>query len=199
MKAIKYMIILIYIQGIAQEPFNTYKYKNKLNKVNFNIHKRNDIQIDSIVKEKKEIKENYLFQFSLPLDTLDLTSGYGMRIHPVTGEYSMHYGIDLKGKRSSIRSILNSLVKKVGYNKKNGNFIILESGIYKFYFLHMEQIFVRENDYVIAGQELGLTGNSGLTTGYHLHLAIKKNNNWVDPLLVLKNFTQLYINQISKK
>jgi murein DD-endopeptidase MepM/ murein hydrolase activator NlpD len=203
MKALKYIIVLIATNAFSQNVFNGYVFKEKLNTVNFyitddNKNIRQNKRLDTINNKKDDIKA-YKFDFSFPTDSLDISSSYGKRFHPVDKISRKHNGIDIKVKKAKVKSVLRAIVKDVGYTENNGNFIILDSGIYTFYYLHLDQIFVSKNENIAVGQIIGISGNTGLSTGYHLHFGIKENGVWTDPIKILRIFTEIYINQNSTK
>ncbi len=78
------------------------------------------------------------------------------------------------------------MVKKIGYDKALGIYIILISGNYEFIYGHLSHIYVKEKGLLKPGEILGRTGTSGLSTAKHLHFAIKKNKHYIDPLPFLE-------------
>ena len=113
-----------------------------------------------------------------------ISSGFGMRRHPVTKRKSFHYGIDIKAKRgtkifaptdavvvSACRAgLLGRLVKL-----RTANGLIL-------YFGHLHRLKCKRGQRVKAGQLIGTVGSSGRATGPHLHFSIKKNRRHLNPL-----------------
>ena len=124
--------------------------------------------------------------FNLPVDSLFITSPFGLRYHPLKKKYKPHLGIDIRGKDVPVYSITNALVKKIGYDKDLGIYIIIIAGNYEFIYGHLSHIYVKEKDLLKPGEIIGRTGISGLATAKHLHFAIKKNKQPIDPLPFLK-------------
>ena len=111
--------------------------------------------------------------FSLPLRKVLVTSPRGTRIHPVKGKSAMHKGIDLRARYDSVFSIMDGLIDDVGYNSISGLWIrILHLGEIVSTYAHLSRIEVRKDDFVRSGQYVGVSGNTGRTTGPHLHLRI---------------------------
>lgn len=129
--------------------------------------------------------------YSYPLDDMKVTSNYGSRIHPITKKYKFHYGIDLKAKLSTpTYAVCNAVVVKKGYNSIAGYYVVLHDLLMKdvfYYYLHLSQINVNVKDVVQKGKQIGLTGNTGRTTGPHLHFGIKKGGVFIDPTLFLNS------------
>ena len=135
---------------------------------------------------------------SLPLRHLSLTSPFGFRVHPVTGVYSFHEGIDLRAHRDTIYAVLNGVVQQTGYDPLLGIFIRLDNGNFRSTYGHLSQLFVLPGDSVSAGNAIGVTGATGRVTGEHLHFSIQYHNRYIDPLKFLAELENI-INQHKKE
>jgi murein DD-endopeptidase MepM/ murein hydrolase activator NlpD len=120
-----------------------------------------------------------------------VSSGYGMRIHPIYGGTRMHAGVDMTGSRGKpIFAAHDGVVQKV-YQDSGGNWTIEidhGEGISTRY-LHMDGlggILVKEGDEVVAGEQIAITGSSGQSTGPHLHFEVHVNGETTDPVTFLK-------------
>lgn len=109
--------------------------------------------------------------YHLPLAKYSITSGYGTRKDPHTGKTSHHNGLDLAvPENTPIVSPLDGQVQTVSYDKLNGNYVVIKhtdgsrSG-----YAHLNGSDVKVGDEVSAGQTIGLSGNTGKSTGPHLH------------------------------
>lgn len=81
-----------------------------------------------------------------------------------------------------VKATLSGRVKKAGWDPDGyGNYLVLENGPYQVYFAHLSKFDVREGDWIQAGQVIGRSGNTGNSTGPHLHYEIRKNRQTVDP------------------
>lgn len=118
---------------------------------------------------------------SLPLDTIFITSPYGPRTPPIKGASSNHKGIDLKGHNSIVYAIMAGRIKKTGKNKTLGNYIIIQHGDFISIYGHLSSVLVTPKQTIMAGQIIGITGNTGITTGEHLHFAMKYKDAFIDP------------------
>jgi murein DD-endopeptidase MepM/ murein hydrolase activator NlpD len=116
-----------------------------------------------------------------------LTSGYGYRIDPFTGKRAFHGGIDLAvAENTEVVSCGAGKIEKAGYNRTNGNYIIIDHGNkYKSYYGHLARFNVRKGDEVLKGQVIGLSGSTGMSTGPHLHFQITQNGKTIDPLTII--------------
>lgn len=114
-----------------------------------------------------------------------LTSGFGYRSDPFTGVRRMHYGIDLANRVGTrVTAPMDGTVVVVG-NQPNGygRYVVIKHR-YGFQTLygHLSTIDVKRNQYIYQGQTIGQLGNSGRSTGPHLHFSLYKNNVPIDPL-----------------
>jgi len=116
-----------------------------------------------------------------------LTSGYGYRKDPFTGKRAFHGGIDLAvPENTEVISCGAGKIVKAGYNRTNGNFIIIDHGNkYKSYYGHLSQLLVKKDNEVKKGQVIGLSGNTGMSTGPHLHFQITLDGKTIDPLTII--------------
>lgn len=113
-----------------------------------------------------------------------ISSQFGPTIHPVTGQWYIHKGIDFSTWRSGdpIMATANGQVVTVGYDNSFGNYIIIrhKHGIYT-RFAHMSATRVKKGEFVNQGQIIGNIGNTGITTGPHLHYEVHIGSDVVDP------------------
>ena len=112
-----------------------------------------------------------------------ITSHYGFRKHPSNGRKKFHDGIDLKAHKSApIYSSAAGKVSNVGRIKGYGNIIdIKHSNKFKTRYAHLKRIHVKEGDIVLRGQKIGEQGNTGNSTGEHLHFEVWLNGKHINP------------------
>lgn len=122
---------------------------------------------------------------SLPLKRIHITSRFGMRHHPILHRYCMHNGMDLKAHYENVCSMLPGRVVSVGQNKRSGKYIIIQTAGYSVSYCHLSSILVRDSQYVNAGEVIAISGNTGMSTGPHLHLTTKKDGKVIDPAILL--------------
>ena len=116
-----------------------------------------------------------------------LTSGFGYRNDPFTGKRRFHYGIDLANALGTrVAAARDGEVVAIGSNNAYGNYIVIkhDNGFQSLY-AHLDSVHVRKGQWVSQGNWIGNLGNTGRSTGPHLHFSIYKNNNAIDPLQYL--------------
>ncbi len=117
-----------------------------------------------------------------PLKSIKVTSPYGYRRDPFTGKQSWHNGLDLRAKNEPAYAMMDGIVEKVGYDNRSGNYVTLRHGNYHVSYCHLSSIMVRKGEYVYPGIIVGVTGNTGRSTGSHLHLTCKKDGKSINPM-----------------
>lgn len=118
-----------------------------------------------------------------------LTSKFGPRTHPVTGQPgTMHKGVDFGAPTGTpIQAVADGTVTVAANQSGYGNVIYLDhgNGVTTRY-AHLNSFNVRQGDTVKAGQQIATVGNTGMSTGPHLHFEVRKNNEAVDPMPYIK-------------
>lgn len=126
--------------------------------------------------------------FAAPLAHLRRTSGFGMRRDPISGEKSFHTGVDLGcDVGTPVFAARAGKVVYTGFKGEYGQLVIVEHpcGYYSYYG-HLSRIKVRQGMTVSPNDVLALSGNTGRTTGPHLHFEIRKNAKPVNPVILLR-------------
>ncbi len=138
-----------------------------------------------------------LSKIVMPLkNNLSITSGYGSRFHPIFGMQKMHNGIDLKADYENVYAVLDGIVTESGWDSKGGgNYIkIKHFDRFETAYLHLSQMYYKAGEKVRAGFIIGKSGNTGNSTGPHLHFAVKEYGRSINPahfLNDLNNANQL--------
>ncbi len=117
-----------------------------------------------------------------------VSSSFGHRIHPIFRKYHFHAGVDLKAPYgSTVRASQSGRVIFTGWKTGYGKCIIIKhNNVYKTIYGHLSRISVNPGQYVKGSDPIGTVGNSGLTTGAHLHFEVLKNNRPIDPLSLIR-------------
>ena len=135
----------------------------------------------------------------LPLDFLKVNSQFGYRTDPVFKCTRFHDGIDLKCSYDYVYSMLPATVKEVHRgNKGYGNYVILDHGIMECLYGHLSAIIVEEGEIIPAGSVVAISGNTGKSTGPHLHIRLRKNGKSVDPKPFI-TFLNDYITRLQER
>ncbi|BAU55641.1 M23 family metallopeptidase [Mucilaginibacter gotjawali] len=128
---------------------------------------------------------------ALPLHHLLLTSVYGFRVHPITGKYAFHSGVDLRARRDTVYAVLDGVVTDAGYDRLSGIYIRLDHGDFQSSYGHLSQILVIPGDSVAAGDVIAISGSTGRSTGEHLHFSVAFHHISIDPLKFLLDIQKL--------
>ena len=112
-----------------------------------------------------------------------LSSRFGMRQSPWTGEHEFHRGLDISANRgTAVRATGSGTVALAGFNGEYGKTVVLEHGHdLRSLYGHLQEIIVKSGDRVERGQVIALSGNTGRTSGPHLHYEIQLRGQAVDP------------------
>ncbi len=119
----------------------------------------------------------------LPLSKKVITSPFGYRTSPISGEWKMHNGIDLAAPEGSeVFATKAGTVTEAGFSAVYGNYItIRHSGEKSSLYAHLSKINVKKDEKVRTGQTIGLVGTTGMSTGPHLHFEIHEGGVAKDP------------------
>ncbi len=118
-----------------------------------------------------------------------ITSKFGYRVHPITGQFGIHNGTDIAAPEGTpIYAAFNGTVEETGYTSARGNYIILaHGGDTKTIYLHCSQIIASEGANIRSGEIIAKVGSTGRSTGPHLHFSIKVNGKYCNPEWLLND------------
>lgn len=134
------------------------------------------------------------------LNNSPITSPFGYRIHPITKKRALHTGVDFAPRNAGTRNVpifatQDGIIKRSRSHSTMGNYIYLQhtSDSYSSVYMHMEKLLVKEGTRVRKGEQIGVMGTTGSSTGIHLHFMISTSypplhngNNLIDPMIYLK-------------
>ena len=123
-----------------------------------------------------------------PLAFSRVSSGYGMRFHPVTGGRKAHLGVDYAAPTGTpVRSVGDGVVSFAGWQGGYGNVIFVQHGQDKVtVYAHLSRIQVRKGQRVDQSDVIGLVGSTGVSTGPHLHFEYRERGAHRDPLALAR-------------
>lgn len=175
----------------------------KENNKDFNIVNENSETVSNLEENSQKIVANENSESSLnemDLDVENLKNAYSF-INPITGivsskfgsresEYQKvtgyHTGVDVAAEEGTIiKASMEGIVELVSSEGDYGNHINIRSNNVNTLYAHCSKIFVKEGQIVGQGQEIGAVGNTGNSTGPHLHFEIRIDDRFVDPLKIL--------------
>lgn len=141
-------------------------------------------ETDSMDSKQKQRISSFP-SITYPLKSIKVTSPYGYRRDPFTGKLSWHNGLDLRAKNEPAYAMMDGIVEKVGYDNRSGNYVTLRHGNYHVSYCHLSSVIVGKGERVFSGTIVGVTGNTGRSTGCHLHLTCKKDGESFNPTILL--------------
>ncbi|MFF2092645.1 murein hydrolase activator EnvC family protein [Paenibacillus sp. NPDC058174] len=149
-------------------------------------------KVSDLEKEKKKIKTPYSGgKLAMPIrDNYRVSSNFGYRIHPVTGKKKLHAGMDFAVPQGTpIYAAEGGVVIVSQVWSGYGNCIIIDhgNGLWTLYgHIKNNGLLVSKGDTVKRGQKIAESGNTGISTGPHLHFEVRKDQNPVNPSGYLK-------------
>ncbi|WP_461203526.1 phage tail spike protein [Enterococcus sp. N342-3-1-2] len=159
-----------YVNAVSQADGRTYLY---LNGGNFHYA--------AMIRQYVQVNEStgYVVPISKPVT---VTSEFGYRTHPISGEYTLHNGIDLVNGNATTpiyASAAGEVVISGSYPDWYGNYVVIKhsDGLYTGY-AHLSQLSVSQDETVNQGQKIGNMGTTGPSTGPHLHFQFFTNGPW---------------------
>ena len=142
-------------------------------------------------------RKSYLIS---PLEFSRVSSGYGMRFHPISGKHKAHLGVDYAAPTGTpVRTIGDGLVTFAGVQRGYGNVVIIghrdnQSTLYA----HLSRIDVRQGQRLSQGDLIGAVGSTGVSTGPHLHFEFRDNGVHQDPLEIARQSETIPVNPASR-
>ena len=128
-------------------------------------------------------------QWVKPLDRLNITSPFGMRLHPTLKTYRPHNGVDFAGPTGTPLYSMStgSVLRTISDSACGLGLVIQHPGNITSHYCHLNKVSVKAGQSLKAGQRIGDVGNTGRSTGPHLHLGIKRNGSWINPIPFMKS------------
>ena len=142
-------------------------------------------------------REKNFSKIVMPLNReISITSPYGTRMHPIFGASKFHNGIDLAANYENVYSVLDGIVTETGWdNNGGGNYIkVNHFNRFETAYLHLSEIYYRVGEFVKAGFIIAKSGNSGNSTGPHLHFSVKEFGQNINPTQFLNDLIK--VNQL---
>ena len=177
-------------------------YHNLNNQSKADYQKMKDSQFELMQNFQPEKKQEKDFEttfgglrknISMPLrNRISVTSPYGTRMHPIFGTAKMHNGIDLKANYEDVHAVLDGIITEAGWDSKGGgNYIkIKHFNRFETSYLHLSEIYYKVGEKVRAGFIIGKSGNTGNSTGPHLHFAVKEFGQSINPYHFLNDLNK---------
>ncbi len=115
---------------------------------------------------------------------LRISSGFGMRYHPVYKVRKFHSGIDMpRMSGTPVCATGNGVVVRKGYNPGYGHYMeIRHAGDFRSFYAYLSKTLVNSGDSVSITQQIACVGNTGLSTSNHLHYEVRKGKRFLNPV-----------------
>lgn len=171
-------------------------------KYKVNVHRvlaENRIKNPDFISENDSIfipdakPQNVMSGFIWPVSNRQITAGYGWRRDPFgSGVYEFHQGLDIRANYEWVKASKYGMVSYSGWLGGYGMAVVIaHPNGWKTLYAHLSQILVKNGQYVKQGQIVARSGNTGRSTGAHLHFEVIKNGAHKNPYQVLKGNTKL--------
>ena len=177
----------------GEETEEEYEYEVSILEVTLTAKDLGVVAAGHMNEEQKEIYAFYnethglVQQFDTPLDLYwynYVSSYYGWRINPVTGQEQLHRGVDIAVPTgTTVYAAMDGTVTTAAYDDYYGNYVVIEdSKGYCTKYAHMDTLSVSTGQDITHGTVIGTTGNTGSSTGSHLHIECLYNGEYYNPL-----------------
>jgi len=157
---------------------------------------------DSLTLSKHEFKLlSRLIPNGKPLKYKRISTRYGFRIHPLTKRKQFHPANDLTADVGTpIQAPADGVVVYAGKKRFYGGFLLIRHGLgFSTAYGHLHRVSVKSGEYVKKGQLVALSGNTGRSTGPHLHYEIRYLSKWLDPEPFMKEWSFETYKDVMKK
>lgn len=134
---------------------------------------------------RKQWIDSYL-GVSYPLREIHVTSPFGVRTDPFTKKRKRHNGLDLRADRCEVYAMMLGIVVKSGQDRLSGKYVTVRHGDFSVSYCHLSECLVKKGDCVRPGEVVGISGNTGRSTGPHLHLTVRMGRRHIDPGILLR-------------
>ena len=169
----------------AELIINTSKKLDELSKAMY-IQSRSYDEIENLAKNKMDMLASIpaILPVSLSNKSVRFSSSFGYRIHPIYKTVKLHSGMDFSGPIGTpIHATGNGKVISASIKRGYGKCIEINHGFnYKTLYAHLDKYVVKPGQKIKRGDIIGYMGNTGQSTGPHLHYEVKKNDRPVNPI-----------------
>ena len=174
----------IYKDRYHQVIYNTYKHSDAIGQKLSSLSVSLD-SINSLVNQKGLISKSIPTLSPIHKDDINYISDrFGRRFHPILHKWQEHKGLDMSCSRNTpVYASANGVVTKAIYSAGYGRLIVIDHGFgYVTKYAHLEKYLVKKGQVVTRGEEIALSGNSGRSTGPHLHYEVLFNKKNINPI-----------------
>lgn len=137
-----------------------------------------------LLRQAEDAYKEQAVQYICPTDFTHISNAYGFRVHPVTQERILHSGVDFAAETGTpVNAAEKGIVIVTGQDPACGNYAIIqhENGDMTYY-ANCDEILAQEGQKVEQGEQIATVGNTGKSTGSHLHFALSRNGSYIEPV-----------------
>jgi murein DD-endopeptidase MepM/ murein hydrolase activator NlpD len=138
-----------------------------------------------------------------PMNGRRYSSGFGWRVHPIYGRRIFHRGLDISAPiGTKVRATANGIVETIRHNGNSGygNLLVIKHNYgFKTAYAHLNKINVKVGEYVIKGQVIARSGNTGRSTGPHLHYEVRYLDKILNPKIFIAWNDNNFVDTIKKE
>lgn len=147
------------------------------------------MQTFELIKDFPTERNHSIGMLHMPLKKITITSPFGTRTHPIFGGKKMHYGVDFRANYENVYAVLDGVVVESGWDSKGGgNYIKIRHGDrFETSYSHLSKIYYKKGERVRGGYIIAKSGNSGNSTGPHLHFAVREYGKFINPIPFLNS------------
>ena len=194
--------LLVRQRAYKKKLLNEVRHKKAFYKRAYRVYKESIVRLRNVIRELYRKRAEQMRMKKSPYHVVPnytrgrlqwpvigpVTSGYGMRVHPIFHTYTFHSGIDISVPVGTpVRAPADGVAMYVGWIAGFGRVLILDhGGGLSTVYAHLSSIVVRVGQKIKVGQIIAYTGTSGLSTGPHLHFEVRVNGKPVNPLVWLR-------------
>lgn len=177
-----FFITLLHLP-VSGQPGNSLNRKLEIGKFTEQVYSATEFQqiADSLKLSTSELCD---YPVIFPIKKPErISSGFGMRKHPIFRVWKFHTGIDIPGtKGTPVYASGNGVVIRKGYCSGYGNYIEIEhAGGFRSFYAHLSKTMVSVGDAVSITQQIAYVGSTGVATGSHLHYEVRKGKRYLNP------------------
>lgn len=177
-----FFITLLHLP-VSGQPGNSLNRKLEIGKFTEQVYSATEFQqiADSLKLSTSELCD---YPVIFPIKKPErISSGFGMRKHPICRVWKFHTGIDIPGtKGTPVYASGNGVVIRKGYCSGYGNYIEIEhAGGFRSFYAHLSKTMVSVGDAVSITQQIAYVGSTGVATGSHLHYEVRKGKRYLNP------------------
>lgn len=113
---------------------------------------------------------------------------FGWQYHEIYKDWRYHTGVDISGSAGqSVEAIYNGQVSDIFRDNHSGLTVVVKNNTYRVYYGSLSEVKVEKGSHISAGQSIGTMGSCDAEPYHHLHLGIKKGEQYIDPKLIIDN------------